>query len=635
MIGDNSGMGHQNTNLESGRPYIIRDKDKPDEYIIIEGEGLKGKIDETIKREHSDVYKAVYKLFGERISSFLGIEHREVGENTYFITRSALNAAFDKQKASFKTVKKSDVDKNQNPGLAHFDNFENEAIEVNRGRYFQGETHRHRIGETSALAKSYASSKKGGDAPVAHGDVKTLSKEEGKPKVTTMRGDISRIPTDVDTHFENKNDRSKLAFINAANDNLQGVGTTGTNRSLYHSSPTMWESTRSVLRNRLGITSLGVGQATQTLRNDGSHVIHTLGPEHASFGNNEKKYDQVYMATYNALLLAKENGVTHVLMPEISTGKFSGGPEWDEKANEAQMQAIEDFIANEESSGIEEIRVIQYENYNPSEQRVLDHIQKAKGSPHYFHGLGRDDKALLESYLESCSSEVQKQFYEAKVNSHITRSKDSSDYFTNLDGEQETEYLDNLKRCGEEVQTQGRSKYLIEKAIRGLEDELEVEGIFRISGMKDDLNSVKLNPQSIKEAQVHVKTGILKEALGEYLAFGEDQKGKVEMVIELLDSLEVEDEKYEENKQKIISVLKEIVNDNNDPQLLKKLFKLLKAIAEHEDKNKMSEGNLSIVIGPKIISKLGYNPMELGLKSAGFNNLAKFMIENVDEIFAT
>ena len=130
-----------------------------------------------------------------------------------------------------------------------------------------------------------------------------------KPRITVVRGDITRQDTD--------------AIVNAANSSLLGGG--GVDGAIHRAGgPEILEACRALRASHYG-RGLSTGQAVATTagRLPARWVIHTVGPVYSGNGDGDEDRSALLAACHtNSLKVADTLGAKTVAFPAISTGIF-------------------------------------------------------------------------------------------------------------------------------------------------------------------------------------------------------------------------------------------------------------------------------------------------------------------------
>ncbi|HHT50433.1 MAG TPA: O-acetyl-ADP-ribose deacetylase [Eubacteriaceae bacterium] len=139
-----------------------------------------------------------------------------------------------------------------------------------------------------------------------------------KTKISIMKGDITKVKAD--------------AIVNAANNRLLGGG--GVDGAIHRAGG------KEILEECKKIGGCPTGEARITTAGNlpSKKVIHTVGPIYKDGNHGEEKL--LYNAYYNSLALAKDNKLTTIAFPSISTGVY-GYPK--EKAADIAIKAVKDF----------------------------------------------------------------------------------------------------------------------------------------------------------------------------------------------------------------------------------------------------------------------------------------------------
>jgi O-acetyl-ADP-ribose deacetylase (regulator of RNase III) len=144
-------------------------------------------------------------------------------------------------------------------------------------------------------------------------------------RLEVIQGDITRLQVD--------------AVVNAANSTLLGGG--GVDGAIHRAGgPAILDACKEI-RSKEYPSGLPAGKAVITTAGDlpATYVIHTVGP--VWHGGNEGEPGILTSAYTNSLELAKENGVSSIAFPAISTGVY-GYPK--EQAAEIAYDAISSFL---------------------------------------------------------------------------------------------------------------------------------------------------------------------------------------------------------------------------------------------------------------------------------------------------
>jgi len=151
------------------------------------------------------------------------------------------------------------------------------------------------------------------------------------------------------------------AIVNAANSTLLGGG--GVDGAIHRvGGPAILEECREIRRTKYP-EGLPTGEAVLTTGGNlrARHVIHTVGP---IFGQEEGREVELLAACYkNSLKLAKDNSLSTIAFPAISTGVY-GYPL--AEAAEVSSQAIKEFLGTDHQ--LSEVRLI---FFKPSDMNVF------------------------------------------------------------------------------------------------------------------------------------------------------------------------------------------------------------------------------------------------------------------------
>jgi O-acetyl-ADP-ribose deacetylase (regulator of RNase III) len=156
-----------------------------------------------------------------------------------------------------------------------------------------------------------------------------------RTKLALVTGDITRQET--------------AAIVNAANSSLLGGG--GVDGAIHRAGgPRILEECKRIVAN---IGSLPAGEAVITTGGNlrSLYVIHTVGPVWSGGNNNEATV--LKNAYLNSLKLAKDNRITSLSFPSISTGAYRFPVE---RAAAVAVAAIAGFVR--EFPVFEEVRLV-------------------------------------------------------------------------------------------------------------------------------------------------------------------------------------------------------------------------------------------------------------------------------------
>lgn len=143
-------------------------------------------------------------------------------------------------------------------------------------------------------------------------------------KIKVFKGDITKMHVD--------------AIVNAANSGLRGGG--GVDGAIHRAGgPTIMKECR-----KIGGCPTGEAVITSAGNLPSKYVIHTVGPVWS--GGNQNEVNLLVNAYQNSLRLAKENLITSIAFPNISTGVY-GFPK--QKAAEIALNTCQEFIKSHES----------------------------------------------------------------------------------------------------------------------------------------------------------------------------------------------------------------------------------------------------------------------------------------------
>ncbi|WP_433896810.1 O-acetyl-ADP-ribose deacetylase [Sphingobacterium mizutaii] len=164
-----------------------------------------------------------------------------------------------------------------------------------------------------------------------------------RDKINLELGDITKCQED--------------AIVNAANTSLLGGG--GVDGAIHRAAgPALVEECQKI-RNRQGGCKTGEAVITHAGNLPCKFVIHAVGPVWKD--GNHKEDELLYNAYHNSLVLASANNLKSIAFPNISTGIY-GFPK--ERAAKNAIQAVKDYLSEDES--IAEVKFICFdeENYN-------------------------------------------------------------------------------------------------------------------------------------------------------------------------------------------------------------------------------------------------------------------------------
>jgi O-acetyl-ADP-ribose deacetylase (regulator of RNase III) len=341
------------------------------------------KIDSNLTK----IYQFFHEKMGDTLGTFFDIQEIKINDTIFYIRRSSI-PAFDS--GLFKEINcHGSVAKVKTH--AGFRNSPKQAV-------LQTKPRTPPAVPSNQLSRTFASKRN-----EATSSATQINDENKNVKVTVIKGNLTKIP------LPDGLSPQKIGKVNAANRTLKGEGTSGTNIALFKKCKSTWRSSRRILQNKFGFKTLKHGEAVRTVQQDGSHILHARGGEPSLFRTDAESVTHVYSATYNALLLAKKNKLEIVYMPELSTGEYSTGKDWDEKANKAQMQAIEQFIKIHPKSGIKEVQIV---IFDPDQAILDDVIDRAGVKDINYSALSTKDKNRLKNAFTNCNnSKVTSEFY--------------------------------------------------------------------------------------------------------------------------------------------------------------------------------------------------------------------------------
>ncbi|WP_299891584.1 O-acetyl-ADP-ribose deacetylase [uncultured Lacinutrix sp.] len=128
-------------------------------------------------------------------------------------------------------------------------------------------------------------------------------------KIKLIQGDITKIKVD--------------AIVNAANSSL--LGGSGVDGAIHRAGGKAILEACQDIRNKHGKCKTGEVVITTAGNLPSKQVIHTVGPVYNGGKRVEKEKELLANCYKNSLLLAKDNGLSSIAFPNISTGiyKFS------------------------------------------------------------------------------------------------------------------------------------------------------------------------------------------------------------------------------------------------------------------------------------------------------------------------
>jgi len=163
-------------------------------------------------------------------------------------------------------------------------------------------------------------------------------------KITIIQGDITKLHVD--------------AIVNAANSSLLGGG--GVDGAIHRAGGPAIHAACVEIRDRQGGCKTGEAVITTAGRLPAKKVIHTVGPVWNGGQNNEEEL--LFSCYINSLQLAKENFLSTVAFPNISTGVY-GYPK--PQAANVAVRAVRSFI-DDNYGVLKEVLFVCFdeENYN-------------------------------------------------------------------------------------------------------------------------------------------------------------------------------------------------------------------------------------------------------------------------------
>ncbi|MDN5211205.1 O-acetyl-ADP-ribose deacetylase [Fulvivirgaceae bacterium BMA12] len=173
--------------------------------------------------------------------------------------------------------------------------------------------------------------------------------------INLLNGDITKIEVD--------------AIVNAANTSLLGGG--GVDGAIHKAGgPEILEDCRKI-RSQQGGCKVGEAVITTAGKLPARFVIHTVGPVWQDGRQGEEEL--LYNAYQNSLLLARENNLTSVAFPNISTGIYRFPKV---KAAEIAIKCVTLFLREHPSIAVH------FVCYDTENYEIYEELLTGKKTPH-------------------------------------------------------------------------------------------------------------------------------------------------------------------------------------------------------------------------------------------------------------